>query len=357
MNQISVDLSLYQACTLCPRHCKADRTAGQLGRCHVPQTVTVARAALHFWEEPCISGETGSGAVFFSGCSLGCVFCQNHSIASAAAGRQISVERLAEIFLELQAKGAVNINLVTPTHYAPSIAAAIRAAKKSGLFLPIVYNSSGYESVETLRLLDGLVDIYLPDFKYMDSTLSLRYSHAADYADVAKLALAEMFRQVGKPKFLPVGEVPCPPSPGQNYPSPGQDSPAHAAGQPSAGCGDEPAFFTGQPSAECGDEPDPLMKKGIIVRHLALPGCGNDSRAVLRYLYETYGDNIYISIMNQYTPLPHVASFPELNRRLTDQEYDSLVDDAIEMGIENGFIQEGETASESFIPEFDCEGV
>lgn len=312
MNHSTELTHLYRLCTICPRNCRVDRLSGQTGRCRVPAEVYLARAALHYWEEPCISGQTGSGTVFFSGCNLGCVFCQNHNIAKADIGKPVSLERLAEIFLELQEKGAANINLVTPTHYVPSIAQALRLAKSKGLAIPIVYNTGSYEKVETLALLDGLVDIYLPDFKYMDPSLSAKYSFAADYPEVAKAALAEMYRQVGEAEFYESNE---------------------------------------------GDEPLLLMKKGIIVRHLALPDCEDDSRAVLRYLYETYGDHIYISIMNQYTPLSHVAAYPELNRRVTDEEYDQLTDYAVDLGIENGFIQEGETAEESFIPAFDCEGV
>ncbi len=318
-------LSCYRTCTLCPRRCHVDRTAGQTGRCRVPADLYLARAALHFWEEPCISGDCGSGTVFFSGCNLSCVFCQNHSIAKADIGRKVSIDHLSEIFLNLQTKGAANINLVTPTHYVPSIAEALRLAKANGLQLPIVYNTGGYETVETLRLLDGLVDIYLPDFKYMNPALSKKYSSAPDYPEVAKAALAEMFRQVGRPEFFEASTAKIPSAPGNEN---GED-----------------------------DEPLPLMKKGIIVRHLALPDCEDDSRAVLKFLYETYGDDIFISIMNQYTPLPHVAAYPELNRKITEEEYDRLTDYAVDLGIENGFIQEGETAEESFIPEFDYEGV
>lgn len=306
-------LSSYLSCTLCPRRCRVNRLFGEKGRCRVTADVFLSRAALHFWEEPCISGDCGSGTVFFSGCNLGCVFCQNHDIAKATIGKKVSIERLSEIFLELQDKGAANINLVTPTHYIPSITCALSQAKKNGLTIPIVYNTGGYESVETLKQLDGLVDIYLPDFKYIDPALSRKYSFAPDYPEVAKAALAEMFRQVGTPVF---------------FESSGND-----------------------------DDTPPLMKKGIIVRHLALPGCEADSRAVLDYLYQTYGDDIFISIMNQYTPLSHVASYPELNRQITEEEYDRLTDYAVDLGIENGFIQEGETAEESFIPTFDYEGV
>ena len=295
-------------CNLCPRKCGADRASGQLGVCGQTEELKVARAALHYWEEPCISGEEGSGAVFFSGCPLHCVFCQNENIANGTTGKKITVPRLSEIFLELQEKGANNINLVTPGHFVPQIIKALERARADGLFLPVVYNTSSYENVDTIRMLEGYVDIYLPDFKYMDSGLSARYSHAPDYAKVAKAAVAEMVRQTGKASFL------------------------H------------------------GDE-DGLITRGTIVRHLTLPGCMEDSKSVLKYLHETYGDTIYISIMNQFTPLSNLEKYPELNRRITEEEYEELVDYAIEIGIENGFIQEGDTAEESFIPAFDCEGV
>ena len=292
-------------CHLCPRDCGVDRTAGQRGRCGMTDQVMAARAALHMWEEPCISGEEGSGTVFFSGCSLGCVFCQNHEIALGDTGKEITVERLAEIYLELQAKGANNINLVTAGHFLPQVIRSLRLAKEQGLQIPIVYNTGGYEKVEAIRMLDGLVDIYLPDLKYVSAELSGRYSGAPDYFAVASKALAEMVRQTG------------------------------------------PAVF---------DERDMLVR-GTVVRHLLLPGCLEDSKMVIRYLYETYGDQIYISIMNQYTPLAHVKKWPEIDRRVTEEEYDALVDYAIDLGVENGFIQEGETAEESFIPAFDIEGV
>ncbi|MBR4059334.1 MAG: radical SAM protein [Lachnospiraceae bacterium] len=295
---------MYNSCTLCPRHCDVNRHSGQTGFCGMPASIQVARASLHMWEEPCISGTNGSGTVFFTGCNLKCVFCQNHTIAIGKKGREVSISQLADLFLMLQDKGAHNINLVTPSHYVPGIAEALRLAKKQGLCVPIVYNTSGYDSVSTLSLLDGLVDVYLPDFKYVSQEVSKRYSRAADYFKVAKVSLAEMFRQVGTPVFD-------------------------------------------------GD----MLVKGIVVRHLLLPGCTEDSKAVIRYLYRTYGDRIFISIMNQYTPLPHVASYPEINRKVTQAEYDEVVDYAIELGIENGFIQEGDTAEESFIPEFDFTGL
>ena len=292
-------------CMLCPRECGADRRAGKTGVCGVPGELQAARAALHMWEEPCISGEEGSGAVFFSGCPLGCVFCQNHEISSGQAGKRISVERLAEIFLELQEKKANNINLVTAGHYAPLVRQGLILAKQQGLTIPIVYNSSGYEITETLQMLEGLIDIYLPDFKYMDPELARKCSHAPDYPDRAKESLKEMVRQVGEPQFDERG----------------------------------------------------MMKKGVIVRHLLLPGCLTDSKKILRYLYETYQDRIYISIMNQYTPMPGVQGDPLLGRKVRKKSYEALLDYAIGLGVENAFFQYGETAKESFIPAFDCEGV
>ena len=295
---------MYTSCTLCPRNCRVDRTSNQSGFCGMGDLIQIARASLHMWEEPCISGTNGSGTVFFTGCNLKCVFCQNHSIAIGQKGKEVSPARLADLFLMLQDKGAHNINLVTPSHYIPGIAQALTLAKEKNMTLPVVYNTSGYDSVQSLTMLDGLVDIYLPDFKYVSGTLSQRYSHAPDYFEIASKSLVEMYRQVSDPVFE-----------------------------------------------------DDLIKKGIIVRHLVLPSCTADSKEVIRYLYETYGDHIFISIMNQYTPLPHVTSYPELNRKITDAEYDEVVDYAINLGVEQGFIQEGDTASESFIPEFDFTGL
>lgn len=293
-----------EKCVLCPRLCGADRSV-KTGYCGVTDTLRVARAALHFWEEPCISGEEGSGAVFFSGCNLRCVFCQNYHIARAEQGKEITVERLTEIFLELQAQKANNINLVTGTHYVPQIVKALEAAKVQGLNIPVVYNCGGYESVETLKTLEGLVDIYLPDFKYMDEERAKRYSNAGNYPQIAREALDEMVRQQPEPIFDERG----------------------------------------------------MMLRGVVVRHLMLPGGIKDSKNVVNYLYETYGNHIFISLMNQYTPLPHVADYPEIDRKLKKFEYDRLVDYAISIGVENGFIQEGDTAEESFIPAFTNEGV
>ena len=299
-------MSETKECRLCPRECGAKREDGIAGVCAVTgEGVYVARAALHMWEEPCISGETGSGTVFFSGCPLRCVYCQNYNISKARAGKQITVERLAEIFLELQEKKAANINLVTPTHYSIEIIEALKRAKNNGLKIPVVYNCSGYEKVETLRKLEGIVDVYLTDFKYMEKEPALRYSKAPDYPEVAKDALAEMIRQTKGTEF---------------------------------------------------DENE-MMTKGVIVRHLLLPGYLENAKKVVKYVYDAYGDAVFLSLMNQYTPLPQVESYPEINRKVTENEYEELVDYAIEIGVENGFIQEGETSMESFIPEFNCEGI
>ncbi len=294
-------------CMLCPRQCRIDRTCGR-GYCGEGGTVRVARASLHMWEEPCISGRTGSGTVFFSGCSLRCVFCQNRKIALGSRGRELTTAQLSELFFVLQDKGACNINLVTPTHFTPQIAEAVRRSRSEGLRIPVVYNTSGYEQVETLQKLEGLVDIYLPDLKYFSSELSARYSNAPDYFDRASLAVAEMVRQVGAPLF---------------------DTSGHLS---------------------CGER---MMKRGVIVRHMVMPGHVRDSREIIRYLYHTYKDSIYISIMNQYTPPAAMDGYPEIARQVTRREYEKVVDYAIGLGVENAFIQEGDTAGESFIPDFD----
>lgn len=268
-------------------------------------TVIAARAALHMWEEPCISGEKGSGAVFFSGCSLRCCFCQNHRIAKGRAGGEISLKRLADIFIELWQQGAANINLVTGTHYVPQIISALEDAKNRGMDLPVVYNSSGYEKVETLKLLKGYVDVYLPDFKYMDQELAEKFSKAPDYPETAKAAIKEMAEQTGSSEF------------------------------------DEEGY----------------IKRGTIVRHLILPGHTRNSIEVLKYLHQEYGDKIYISIMSQFTPVVHNEVYKELNRKVTKREYEKVLQAALDLGIKNGFFQEGKTAEKSFIPEFDGEGI
>lgn len=299
------NMNKYENCLLCPRKCGINRSTGQTGVCGVSSEIKVARAALHYWEEPCISGKRGSGAVFFSGCSLHCVFCQNREISDGKEGKVISKERLSDIFIELADKGANNINLVTPGQYIPDIVWAVNDAKSRGMKLPIIYNTSGYENVTELKLLEGIVDVYLPDFKYMDSTLSARYSRAKDYPSVAKQALSEMIRQ--------------------------------------------------QPDVVI-DDATGLIQKGVIVRQLLLPGHVNDAKAVLKYLYDTYHDHIYISMMSQFTPIA-LKDYPEINRTVTKREYERLVDYALEIGITNAFIQEGDVAKDSFIPAFDCEGV
>lgn len=288
-------------CNLCPRGCGVNRSESY-GYCRSGENVSVARASLHMWEEPPISGASGSGTVFFTGCNLGCVYCQNRKISSGQQGRELTVEELAKVFIKLQEHNANNINLVTPTHFALPIIKAVRLAKENGLNIPIVYNTSGYETVDTIKSLNGIIDIYLTDFKYMSNELSKKYSNAPDYPEIAKSALYEMVSQVGSPLINKNG----------------------------------------------------LMENGVIVRHLVLPSCTADSKAVIKYLYETYGNTIFISIMNQFTPLEILENYPELNRKITDEEYREVVDFAMSLGVEKAFIQDGETQSESFIPDFDC---
>lgn len=291
-------------CNLCPRNCMAERGKGQKGYCLSDNKIFVARAALHMWEEPCISGETGSGTVFFSGCNLRCIYCQNYEIAAAVKGREVSVSELSEIFLALEKQGASNINLVTPDHYVPEIIEAVLSARKKGLTLPIVYNGSGYEKPEVIRRLKGIVDIFLTDFKYMQEDLAERFSHAPDYPQVAKSALEAMVEIAGEPVF----------------------------------------------------DKDGMMQKGVIVRHLLLPGHKKNAKDVIRYVYENYGDRVYISLMNQYTPFERLKEredCKELCRRVTKREYENVLDYMIGLGVKNAFIQEGDTAKESFIPDFE----
>ncbi|MGG7144648.1 radical SAM protein [Clostridium nigeriense] len=298
-------MELLESCKLCPRNCGANRLGEKRGFCGAGEKIRVARAALHYWEEPCISGDVGSGTVFFSYCTLKCVFCQNYNISQCSWGKEISIKRLAEIFMELQEKGALNINLVTPTHYVPQIIEAIKIAKQNGLKLPIIYNSSGYEKVETIKLLRGYIDVYLPDMKYFDSKYSSKYSKAKDYFSYAKDAINEMVNQVGEAKFDENG----------------------------------------------------IIQKGVIIRHLMLPGLLFDSKKIIDYICHTYGNKVYISIMNQYTPLDYVKNYPELNKPLNQNHYESLIDYALNLGVQNGFIQEDGTDKESFIPLFNFEGV
>lgn len=288
-------------CTLCPRNCGVSRSSGEVGFCKCDDKIKIARADLHYWEEPCISGKNGSGTVFFSHCNMKCVFCQNYKISTQNQGKTVSIDELSRLFLDLQEKGAHNINLVTPTHYIPQIVHSLDIAKKNGLYIPIVYNTSGYEKIESLRMLEGYIDIYLPDFKYFDNKYSMKYSSAPDYFKVASSALSEMTRQIGNIEFDKSG----------------------------------------------------LMTKGVIVRHLMLPGLLFDSKKVIDYLYSTYKDSIYISIMSQYTPLHTIPdNFHELKRNLPEGHYDALINYAVELGIENAFTQDGASAKESFIPDF-----
>lgn len=294
-----------EKCSLCPRMCGTDRAAGQKGFCGGGNLVRVARAALHYWEEPCISGESGSGTVFFSGCTMRCVFCQNKEISRSEVGKEITIERLAGIYLELAAKGANNINLVTPMHYAPQITAALDIARKNGLTLPIVWNTGGWERRESIAAVRDYADIWLSDFKYFDSSLGESLSKAPNYFSIAAAALDQMVKQTCEPVFDENG----------------------------------------------------IMRRGVIVRHLMLPGHLDDTKNVLRFLYENYGDSIWISIMNQYTPMCSDPHFPELSRTVSDEEYNEAIDFACELGIENAFVQEGGTVDESFIPPFDLSGV
>ena len=290
---------LLNCCNLCPRNCGVNRNNGELGFCQATNKLTIARYSLHMWEEPCISGEKGSGTIFFSNCNLKCIYCQNYYISTLNNGKQYTTEEFADICLDLQNRGANNINLVTPTHFVPLIIDGLKLAKKKGLTIPIVYNTSSYENVETIKLLKGIVDIYLPDLKYIDNDISKKYSGIDNYFEKATQAIREMYQQ--------------------------------------------------QP--ECIFNKDGIMQKGVIVRHLLLPNMEEDSKRILKYLYDTYKDNIYISIMNQYTPIRKLE-YLELNDKVKEQVYNEVVDYAWNIGIRNAFTQEEGTQSESFIPDF-----
>lgn len=294
----------FNSCTVCPRNCKANRNNNEVGFCKATNKMVVARASLHYWEEPCLSGDNGSGTIFFSYCNLGCIFCQNYDISTLHKGKEISVERFSEICIELQEKGANNINLVTPTHYVPLIRDGLVMAKAKGLTIPVVYNTSGYENVDTIKSLEGLIDIYLPDLKYYSNSYGIKYSNCPNYFKYASRAIEEMYRQVGNPKFDDNG----------------------------------------------------LMISGLIVRHLMLPGMEEDSKKIIKYLYNSYKDNIYISIMNQYTPIRKLK-YKELNNKIDNSIYEDIIDYAYDLGVRNCFVQDDETQSESFIPIFNNEGV
>ena len=291
-------------CNICPRRCDIDRT-GHKGYCGETEEIRVARAALHQWEEPCISGTKGSGTVFFTGCNLRCVYCQNKVISDGKVGMAVSKERLAQLFINLKDQGAHNINMVTPTHFTSQIIEAIKLSRSKGMDLPIVWNTSGYETEKTIDSLSGYVDVYLTDFKYMDSETAGKYSFCPDYPDVAKKALSKMVSQIGKVELDSNG----------------------------------------------------IIKKGVVVRHLLLPGHVEESMRVLDYLHSEYGDGIYISIMSQFTPNGNLDKYPEINRKVTKYEYDKLVEYADKIGIVNAYVQEGSAAKESFIPDFDYTGL
>ncbi|MBQ3181775.1 MAG: radical SAM protein [Clostridia bacterium] len=299
------DIFDLSRCILCPRECKAERTNENSGICGASDKIRIARASLHAWEEPCLSGRNGSGTVFFTGCNLGCVFCQNSEISHKNKGYEVSKERLCEIFFELKEKGAHNINLVTAVHYLPMVLDAVKSAKQQKINIPFVYNSSGYEKAESLAFADGLIDIYLPDFKYLDRERSKRYSKAADYPEVATSAIDEMVRQRPKCVFDEAG----------------------------------------------------ILQSGVIIRHLLLPDGLLESKKIIKYLYEKYADNIFISIMSQYTPFGELKDFPELKNKVRSADYEKLVDYAIKIGVTNAFIQDGSAAEESFIPDFSGQGV
>lgn len=299
------DLTILNNCNVCPRNCGIDRNSEKVGFCKSGVTVKVAKAYGHMWEEPCVSGTKGSGTVFFSNCNLRCVFCQNHDISQSSIGKEISVERLSEIFLEQQAKGYHNINLVNPTHYVPQIIAALDMAKKSGLTIPVVYNSNGYENIESIKALNGYIDVYIPDLKYFNDKYAIKYSSAPNYFNIASKVIGEMVAQVGTPVF----------------------------------------------------NEDDIMIKGVIIRHLMLPGLLFDSKKVVDYIYKTFGDSVYLSLMNQYTPMFKATEYAEINRPLNPDHYDSLIDYCVDLGYKSAFIQESGTSSTVYVPDFNLQGI
>ncbi|MBQ3796361.1 MAG: radical SAM protein [Butyrivibrio sp.] len=327
----------YRNCTLCPRTCGVDRTKKR-GYCRELSELHVARASLHMWEEPCISGKRGSGTVFFSGCNMGCVFCQNKTISRGKTGKIISIDRLVDIFFELEDMGANNINLVTGDMFIPTIRKAIDIAKSRGIGIPFLMNTSSYISVETLKSLEGLIDIYLPDFKYIRNQDAIRYSNSPGYVEAAKAAISEMVRQQPECVFGNDERL---------MEQTGKDNVVEEKTPDEAGMNS---------ASKCTPEQG-MLQKGVVVRHLLMPGMIIQAKLIVKYLYEHYGNSIYISLMNQYTPNGNLSEFPEIDRKVTSSEYDSLIDYAAQIGVINGFMQIGETATESFIPEFDCRGV
>ncbi|HEY8892884.1 MAG TPA: radical SAM protein [Clostridium sp.] len=298
-------LKLLGKCNLCPRKCLVNRLEGELGFCRASKDVKIAKVSLYHWEEPCISGSKGSGTVFFSNCNLRCVFCQNYKISHEGNGKTVSINRLSEIFLEQQERGALNINLVTPTHYVPQIIEALKLAKDMGLNIPILYNSNGYENIDTIKSLRGLIDVYLPDLKYYKDKYALKYSNAPNYFNVTRKVITEMVSQVGINTFDDSG----------------------------------------------------IILKGVIIRHLMLPGLLFDSKKVIDFIYNTFNDSVYISLMNQYTPMQDLSEYPEINKVLNPNHYETLINYCLDLGITKCFIQENGTSSKAFIPKFDLSGV
>ena len=298
-------MKLLENCTLCMRNCNVNRNKGIKGVCNSTNSIRIARAALHFWEEPCISGKSGSGTVFFSNCNLKCVFCQNYKISSEGFGTEITIDRLAEIFLELQDKGANNINLVTPTHFVPQIIESLKIAKNKGLNLPIIYNTNSIDTLDTIKTLNGYIDVYLPDFKYFEDKYALKYSKIKGYSKNVLEVIDEMVKQVGHPKF----------------------------------------------------NEDGIIVKGVIVRHLLLPGLLFDSKKIIDAIYKKFEDSVYISLMNQYTPMYNAKMYPEINKSINEKTYDSIINYALSLGVKNGFNQESGTNLEEFVPDFNNEGV
>ncbi|EJO5347493.1 radical SAM protein [Clostridium botulinum] len=298
-------MNTLENCKVCPRNCRINRLQGNLGFCKANSKIKIAKASLHHWEEPCISGTNGSGTIFFSNCNLRCVFCQNYEISHLGKGIEISIEHLSNIFLKLQDKKAHNINLVTPTHYVPQIIEAIKLSKLKGLNIPILYNSNGYESIETIKSLKGYIDVFLPDLKYFNDKYAIRYSNCSNYFNIAFKAIKEMFNQVGKPSF----------------------------------------------------NNDGIIEKGIIIRHLMLPGLLFDTKKIIDSIFKEFNHKVYISIMNQYTPMRSICNFKELNKNLNPKHYDAIIEYCLTLGIKNAFIQESSSSSQKFIPNFDLTGI
>lgn len=298
-------MNLYKNCSICPRNCRIDRTKGQIGYCQSGHEIKAALASVHMWEEPPISGSCGSGTIFFSSCNLRCVFCQNYTISSENSGKTISTERLSEIMLEQQAKGVHNINLVTATHFIPSIIKAVQKAKNNGLKIPIVYNTGGYEKVESIKMLEGTVDIYLPDIKYFSSELSLKYSGASDYFDYASKAVLEMYHQTGNNIYDDNG----------------------------------------------------IMKSGVIIRHMIMPSHKEDSYKVLDWIRDNIGTEACVSLLSQYTPAYNAEKYKEINRKLMSLEYTRVIEHFFDIGLKNGFMQEKSSAESKYTPIFDLSGL